>query len=49
MTWAVPLVLKKKLRMDEMPNCFFDKIDPEHKRIGTKTKDYAEFLLKGEA
>lgn len=28
-----------------MPNCFFDKIDPEHKRKGTKTKDYAEFLL----
>ena len=28
--------------MDEMPNCFFDKIDPEHKRKGTKTKDYAE-------
>lgn len=28
-----------------MPNCFFDKIDPEHKRKGTKTKDYAEFLF----
>ena len=41
--------IEKNLKMDEMPNCFFDKIDPEHKRKGTKTKDYAEFLLKGEA
>lgn len=38
--------IEKNLKMDEMPNCFFDKIDPEHKRKGTKTKDYAEFLLK---
>ena len=29
----------------DMANCFFDKIDPEHKCKGTKTKDYAEFLL----
>ena len=48
--------IEKNLKMDEMPNCFFDKIDPEfdkidpeHKRKGTKTKDYAEFLLKGES
>ena len=28
-----------------MPNCFFNKIDPEYKRRGTKTKDYAEFYI----
>ena len=38
--------IEKNLRMDEMPNCFFDKIDPEHKRKGTSTKDYAQCLLK---
>ena len=26
--------IEKNLKMDEMPNCFFDKIDPEHKRKG---------------
>ena len=42
------LCIEKNLRMDEMPNCFFDKIDPEHNRKGTSTRDYAEFMLKGE-
>ena len=37
--------IEKNLKMDEMSNCFFDKIYPEHKRKGTKTKDYAEYLL----
>ena len=37
--------IEKNLKMDEMPNCFFDKIDPDHKRKGTKTKDYAELYI----
>lgn len=38
--------IEKNLKADEMPNCFFNKIDPTHKRKGPKTKDYAEFLMK---
>jgi len=36
-----------ELNEDEIKtiNAEIDKIDPEHKRRGTKTKDYAEFLL----
>lgn len=42
------LCIEKNLKTDEIPNCFFDKIDPEYKRKGPKTRDYAEFLLYGE-
>ncbi len=37
--------IEKNLKTDEMPNYFFDKIERDHKRKGTKTRDYAEFYI----
>lgn len=33
------------LKTNDIPNCYFEKIDPEHKHKGTKIKDFAEFVL----
>lgn len=38
--------IEKNLKADEMPNCFYNKVDPEHKRTGTKVRDFAEFVVK---
>ena len=33
------------LKTRDIPNCFYEIIDPEHKHKGTKFEDFAKFLL----
>ena len=36
------------LKTNDIPNCYFEKIDPEHKHKGTKIRDFAKFVLENE-
>ena len=38
--------IEKNLKMDEIQHCFYNKVDPEHKKTGTKVIDFAEFVVK---
>lgn len=40
------LCILKNLKNEEIPNCFFNKVDCSDKRKGYKFKDFAEAVIK---
>lgn len=38
--------IEKNLRTKEIPTCYFNLVDPEHKRQDDSFEDFAKFFLK---
>ena len=44
--YEIESIIDDYTKTNDIPNCYFEKIDPEHKHKGMKIKDFAKFVIE---